>query len=239
MARNRYLFFCENQYVKDLLENRHLKGILKGRVRLLPSPIVKPGRSLTRRQAREKLGLPPDKTIFLHFGTLHAGKDIESVLAAMSSLTGALLVHVGYVEPWRDLQGRIDHYKLGNKVRTREQYVSEEEKQDYFAAADSIVLSYKKSFQQNASMLWEAAAAGLPVIASDGGEMPGLVREYRTGLVFTAENAGSLRETLEKFQGSGPEEREEMSLNFGVFCEEYSLKRWVNGCLEMFTELKG
>jgi glycosyltransferase involved in cell wall biosynthesis len=238
MGKNRYLFFCENQHVKDLLEKDHLQGILAGRVKMLQCPIIQPEEQLPRRQAREKLGLPENRTVLLHFGTLHAGKDIETVLAAVSGLDGVLLVHVGYVEPWYDLRGIIERYNLGDQIRTKEQYVSEEEKNDYFAAADAIILSYKKTFKQNASMLWEAAASGLPVIASDGGEMAQLVGSYQTGLVFAAEEAGSLRETIKIFMDLSREERERMSLNFGPFCDKYSMKAWVAGCVDMFTELQ-
>jgi glycosyltransferase involved in cell wall biosynthesis len=236
-AKNKYLFFCENEYLKSLIENEHVQGILSGRVRKLSSPTIGVIKQYPKTQARIKLGLPVDGTLFLHFGSLHPGKDIETVFAAMKDIREATLVYVGYVEPWIKLHTLLNRHQLTNKAILNEQYVSEDIKEAYFAAADAIILSYRKDFLQNASMLWEAAASKLPVIASDGGEMAKLVEQYRIGHVFQAEKPDSLRDELKKFLDLSEQDKNEMSCNFEEFCKYYSESKWTSECIEMIKEL--
>jgi glycosyltransferase involved in cell wall biosynthesis len=236
-AKNKYLFFCENEYLKKLIENEHIQGILSGRVKILSSPTVAVLKQTSKKQARIKLGLPEEGMLFLHFGYLHPGKDIDTVFTAMKDIGEATLVFVGYVEPWIKIQPLLDRYHLTNKVILNTQYVSEDIKDAYFAAADAIILSYRKDFLQNASMLWEAAASKLPAIASDGGEMAELVQKYQIGYVFQAEEVDSLREELKKFLSISKENKEVISNNCIRFCDDYSESKWVKECLEMIKEL--
>ena len=127
---------------------------------------------------------------------------------------------------------------LEGRVIVRDSYIAETEKPLYFASADAVVLSYRKDFVQTASMLLEAARFGLPVIASDVGELGELVRRYRTGLVFRAEDPESLREAFARFLSSTSDDRVNMGRNCGKLCDDFSLDSWANQCLSIFAELR-
>ena len=236
-SRNRYIFFCENIRMKNFFETEYLDGILAGRVRLLPRSVEKPDNQILQKKARAKLGLPEDKAVFLHFGTLHLGKSIEPILAAIKDLPDVLLVHAGHIAPRFNPRRLIERYGLESRVIVREHYIPEHEKQHYFSSADAIILSYKKDFVQTASMLWEAAIFKLPAIASEGGELGELVQRYQVGLVFRAEDAASLKAALAKFLSSTPQEKEDMRSNYRKFGDDFSVARWVHGLEGIITDL--
>lgn len=238
-SKNPFVFICENRYMKDFFETNLLDGILSGRVRILPKGVEKPAPYILQREARAKLGLPEDKAILLHFGSLHPGKDIETVLSAIRDVPDALLVHAGEVVPGFNLKQAVERCGLQSRVIIRDYYIPEAEKPYYFAAADAIILSYKRDFWQTASMLGEAAKFKLPAIASDVGELGELTKKYKVGLVFEAEDAPSLKGALSDFLSSSRRKREAMASNCEKLCDDFSLDIWAHKCVELLTELCG
>lgn len=239
LAKNQFIFHCENKYTKDYFETNFLDGILSGRVSVVPVGIEQTASNVPQKEARRYLGLPQNKVIFLHFGALHAGKDIETVLVALKNVSNTILIHAGKVTSSVDLTHLIQHCGLQNRVIIKDYYIPEAEKQYYFGAADATILSYKRDFLQTASMLWEAAKFSSPTIASDVGELGELVKKHKIGLVFEAEDATSLKGALLHFLNSSQSERETMRSSCEKFCGEFSLGAWAQKCIGIFTELCG
>jgi glycosyltransferase involved in cell wall biosynthesis len=238
-SRNRFLFFCENRYTTDFYEKDFAGGILAGKTRILIRPIKKPEHVISKQEARSKLGLPADKTIFLHFGLLHQGKAIEPVLDAMVHFPEPILVHAGGLAMGINLKRNIAQYNLNGRVILREYFIPEEEKPLYFAAADALILSYRKNFIQSASMLWESASYKLPIIASDVGELGDLVKQYQVGLLFKPEDSESLQDVFRKYLALSDEERELYARNYVKFIEDLSEENWRSTCTKAFSELTG
>lgn len=238
-SKNRFAFLCENEYVKEFFEAKFLDGILSGRLTVVSLGVKKTSKYILQREARQYLGLPEDKAVFLHFGVLHQGKDIETVLDAIRDVPDALVVHAGEVRPWANRIQLGKHSDLQGNVIIRNCYIPEAEKQYYFAAADAIILSYKKDSLAGKSILWEAARFKLPAIASDVGDLGELVRRYKIGLVFEAEDVASLRSALFDFLGSSHGQREAMVSNCEHFCDDFSTNTWAGRCIKIFTELCG
>jgi len=234
---NRFVFLCENEQVRDFFEKEFLDGMLRGTVRLLPGGVLKAEHHIPRREARRHLGLPQDGAVLLHFGALHQGKDIETVLEALKGVSGALLVCAGRAALSVDLAHVVKREGLESRVIIKDSYIPEAEKPFYFASADAIVLSYKRDFMQTASMLLESARFGLPAIASDVGELGELVKRYQSGLAFIAEDVESLQGALARFLGSTRDEREDMARNCERLCSDFSLDTWADQCLSILAEL--
>jgi len=243
LAKNQFTFFCQNKYIKDYFEANFLDGILSGRVSVIPRGVGQPASNAPQKEARRYLGLPEDKVIFLHFGSLHSGKDIETILAAIRDVPDVLLVHAGAIAvrlPLMTPQELIDsvqHHGLQNRVLIKDYYIPEAEKEYYFSAADAMLLSYKRDSLQTASLLWQAAKFRLPTIASDVGELGELVKRYNVGLVFKAEYTTSLKEALSHFLISSQAGRELIRSNCEKFCNQFSLENWAHKCMGIFTEL--
>jgi len=245
LAKNQFIFHCQNKYIKDYFETNFLDGILSGRVSVVPIGVEQTASNVPQKEARRFLGLPEDKVILLHFGSLHSGKDIETVLAAIRDVPDVLLIHAGAIDVRLFLMTRqtltdsVQHYGLQNRVIIKDYYIPEEEKQYYFGAADATILSYKRDSLQTASLLWEAAKFRSPTIASDVGELGELVKKHKIGLVFEAEDATSLKHTLSHFLSSSQSEKETMRSNCEKFCDEFSLGAWAEKCIGIFKELCG
>ena len=239
LSRNRFTFLCENSYMKEHFEIRLLDGILSGKVNIVPGGAEKATEHILQSEARRYLGLPEDMTIFLHFGAVHPGKDMETVFAAIREIPDALLVHAGKTVPGIDLIHLVKYYGLQNRAIIRDEYIPEVEKKYYFTAADAMILSYKEDFWQTASMLWQAAKFGLPVVATDIGELGELTKRYGAGLVFKAEDATSLTGAISDFMSSTRMEREAMARNCDKLCDDFSLDSWSRKCTSLLAELCG
>jgi len=243
LAKNQFTFICPNKYIKDYFETKFLDGILSGRVSVIPLGVEQTASIAPQKEARRFLGLPEDKVIFLHFGSLHLGKDIETVLAAISDIPDILLIHAGAVTVRmplitpQELLDLVQHYGVQNRVIIKDYYIPEEEKQYYFGAADATILSYKRDTLQTTSLLWEAAKFRSPTIASDVGELGELVKRYKVGLVFEAENATSLKRALSHFLSSSQSEKETMMSNYKKFGDEFSLDEWAQKHVKSFRKL--
>lgn len=87
------------------------------------------------------------------------------------------------------------------------------------------------------SMLWEAAGFKTPVIASDSGVLGELVRRYKMGLLFKAQDAASLKGAISHFLGLSQSEREVMRRNCEQFCTDFSVDNLAQEHVRIFREL--
>jgi len=236
-SKNHFSFICDNRYLRSYFEADFLDGMFSGKVNVVPLGLRRTAEHVTRKEARQRLGLPQDRLLFLHFGALHPDKDIETILAAIRDIPDALLVHAGKVEGQVDLTALVRGSGLQGRVIVRDRYIPESEKPYYFASTDAIILSYKRDVMITGSMLWEAARFKLPAIGSDGGDLGELIERYRVGLVFEAESASSLRDMLSKFSSSSQKKRATMASNCEHFCDDFSFAVWAHNCMKVLMEL--
>ncbi len=239
-SRNHFSFICENAYLKNYFETDFMDGMFSGKVNVIPLGVRRPTSHATRREARQRLGLPQDSLVFLHFGGLHPDKDMETVLAAIQDMPDVLLVHAGQVAGRGiDLGDLVRRSGLQGRAIIIDCYIPESEKPYYFASTDAIILSYKRDVLITGSMLWEAARFKLPAIGSDVGDLAELIERYGVGLVFEAESATSLRGMLCHFSSSGQKKRATMADNCERFCDDFSFAVWAQNCMKVLVELCG
>jgi glycosyltransferase involved in cell wall biosynthesis len=129
--------------------------------------------SLTREEARHRLGLPPRERVLLTPGFLHPDKGVERGIEAVRGLPGARLYVVGsvkdrtprnveYAARLRDLAAGVSQAELV------ERFPPDDEFDAWIAAADLVVLPYRRSWSSGA--LARAQSIGVPaVVTSVGG----------------------------------------------------------------------
>jgi len=88
LARNHFLFLPENETMRQNFES-YMGGVLAGKVVCLPLGADKTDRVISREEARRYFGLPQHKPVFLSFGFLHAGKDLETIFHALKDVPDA------------------------------------------------------------------------------------------------------------------------------------------------------
>jgi len=155
LSRNNYAFICENRILRDYFETDFLNGILSGKINVVPLGMKKIKAQTDQKEARQYLGLPEKRTVFLHFGSIHLDKNIEVILAAIKNIPDILLVHAGKIDDGTDLAYLVNYHGLHDKVIFKDCYIPEMEKPYYFAAADAVILSYNKDFLLAGSMIGE------------------------------------------------------------------------------------
>jgi len=168
-----------------------LERLFPGRpVGVTPLPLHPlPGeRRLERREARARLGLPPDGPVFLFFGLIRPYKGLDVLLDAWSEIrrrTGATLVVAG--EPWSGEAGALARRAEAlDGVVSRLGYVPDAEVAPYFRAADLVVLPYRSV--TGSGVVPIAAWFGRPVLAS---RLPGLIDAVEEGVDALVVPAGS------------------------------------------------
>jgi glycosyltransferase involved in cell wall biosynthesis len=239
MAKNRFIFLTQNETIKRMSE-LYMGGILAGRVICLPLGVDTVDKFISSGEARRHFGLPQNRRVLLSFGFLHAGKDVEVMFRALRDVPQVFLLHGGDQMFRIQLPNSIDlveKYNMLDRTIIRDNYIPEEEKPYYFFAADAVILSYTKRFLATTSLLWQACRFGIPVIASDNGELKELVETHKLGLVFEAEDANSLHEAVIRFVSMKPEEIKSLKHNCLRFAREFSLNNWAQKCIEIYNQL--
>jgi D-inositol-3-phosphate glycosyltransferase len=203
--------FVHTQTMKRQLQQGF--GVDAARVTVIPFGLntVVPDSSLTRIQARERLGISPDEKIMLFFGNITPYKGLEYLLQALALIEnrGSIrprLVVAGRVKDRRskpyyeELVALIKRLELEPHIIAHVEFIPDEEVEAYFKAADVCVLPYTKVFQTG--VLFLAYRFGLPAVVTDVGAVREDLVEGRTGLVCRPHDSRDLADTLEEYFSS-------------------------------------
>lgn len=176
--------------------------------------------------ARLKLGIDPGKKMLLFFGQIKAVKGLDVLLEAMAELvkthSDIELVIAGKV--WKDDFGLyeklIQRLDLSRWISLRIRYISDDEAQLYYVAADVVVLPYRKIYQSGVLLM--AMSYRKPVVVSDLPGMLEVVEDGITGFVFEAGSVKSLVDTLNYALGDPVRLRSVGEAGFELMKDRYS-----------------
>lgn len=154
----------------------------------------------TQQAARAKLNLPQDANVLLFFGQIKEVKGLDILLKAMPALLQQMpntyLVIAGRV--WKDDFAKYQHIIQQNQMeqhcRTYIRYIANEEVATFYAAADLIVLPYRKIYQSGVLLM--AMSYGKPVLASDLMAMQQIITHNQTGFLFPDGDVVALSDML-------------------------------------------
>jgi glycosyltransferase involved in cell wall biosynthesis len=148
-----------------------------------------------RTAMREELGIGPEQTVILFLGRLNRDKGMRDLAAAFTEIVSqsnaVVLMLVGAEEdvPFSCIQEICGIYR---ELLRRIGFTPYPER--YMAAADIFCLpSYREGFGQ---VIIEAAACGVPAVASRIYGITDAVEDGKTGLLFPAGDVVALTQTL-------------------------------------------
>jgi glycosyltransferase involved in cell wall biosynthesis len=158
----------------------------------LPDPVhVYPSKSSLIR-LKESLGIEEKRSVFLVFGSLDSRKGISEIMDAISTISkekskkGCLLI----VGPWEENEKEGFDAKLKTisqlsdfQIITVNNFVEEENIQQYFEISDYVLALYQKHIGMSAIMV-RAAASQKPVLAYNYGLMGKIIKENELGLII-------------------------------------------------------
>ena len=150
--------------------------------------------------ARAQLGLPPDARVLLFFGQIKEVKGLDLLLDALAAIKGTvpeiLLVVAGKMwgQDFARYQAQIDSLGLGSHCVAHIRYIADDEVATYYAAADLVVLPYRKIYQSGVILM--AMSYGKPVLASNLEGMTEVIDDGVSGFLFRTEDSTDLARRL-------------------------------------------
>jgi len=178
-------------------------------LRLVPHPVYSLfGERRDREAARRRLGVRA-REVALFFGFVRPYKGLLDLLHAVARIPAdrdfQLLVGgevYGDETPYRDAARDLG---LGDRVIFHFRYIPNEEVADFFTAANVAVLPYRSATQSGIIQI--AMNFDLPVITTDVGGLPEVVRVGETGDLVPAEDPAALAAAIVRYFDEGREAR--------------------------------
>ena len=160
---------------------------------------------LNRAAARERLGLSAADKVLLFFGNIAPYKGLDVLVDSLAALPDCRLIIAGPVKTgceahWRGIESTIAAKGLAGRIVNRVCFIPEEDVEVYFKAADALVLPYRTICQS--AVLFLGLQFGLPVIATDVGELAGSVKQCVNGFVSRPGDPDALAATIDEYFAS-------------------------------------
>lgn len=228
-----------------------IKSIIEKSYRA-PVKIVRSGVDLNKfaklpekRIAREKLGLPQDRVIFLCFSIFLPHRRFEDAVKAFKIIhsngknnstvlviAGSASYDAGYAGKIRSL---ITEYGLEDRVFLKTEYFDEKKHLDLLSAADVFIFPNER--QTWGLIVIEAMASGKPCIVSSGAGVSEIIEEKNNGFVFKVKNVTQLAQKMEVLL-KDKNLREEIGENARKYVfDNLSWGKYADGMLKVFKEV--
>ena len=153
----------------------------------------------SKNKARELLNLPQESIILLYLGFLSPYKGLDVLIKSFSIIIEkypqAILIIAGKGELREELERKAREIHLENKILFPG-FIAEDLKPLYFGAADIFCLPSSMSTESFGIVNLEAMSFGLPIVASDIGGIPDIVRSGRNGLLARPNNIKSFSSAI-------------------------------------------
>lgn len=151
-------------------------------------------------EVRHRLGIPDGATVVICITQLLKDRKLEELLAAVDQCSDVYVVIGGKGA----LEGLVKEAASRNRRVLYVGFVSGNEIADYTCAADAVYYGFDPQ-NPNArysapNKLYEAIAAGRPLITGDFGEIADVVREAHCGIVLPSYSPDLVREALLRLQ---------------------------------------
>jgi glycosyltransferase involved in cell wall biosynthesis len=166
---------------------------------------VVPDTALTSAEARQQLGLNKSDKVILFFGNIAPYKGVEFLVEAFEMIAtedpSVRLVIAGRPrgpkEYWEQLKETIEASRWRDRIIQKIEYISDDDMEVYFKAADISALPYVHIFQSG--VLFLGYSFGLPVVATDVGSLKEEIFEGKTGLVCEPKDPHALARAIRSY----------------------------------------
>ncbi|MBT96547.1 MAG: glycosyltransferase family 4 protein [Candidatus Pacearchaeota archaeon] len=151
--------------------------------------------NINKKLARKKLKLPVNKKIFIFIGRINKEKGIKYLLDSMENSKNIDLKIIGYTQS-------IDYFKeYSRKLKLKNVEflggVFGKKKLLYLSAADALILPSSKEGAPVTIM--EAFARNLPVITTNVGGIPLMVKDKKNSLIIKEKNSKDIIRAINQF----------------------------------------
>ena len=188
-------------------------GVVPNRVRIVEVPhgpyelAMTPG---SREEIRKQWGIPSGAEVFLSFGFVRDGKNLDLVIEALKSVPEAWLVVAGSVASSKDrtfswYRDHASRLGVSDRCLFYEGFIPEEEAGRFFAGADHLLLCYSSDFHSQSGVLNMAVHARKTVVASGAASaMTDTVRKFRLGVVIDTGSSSAIVQGMKSLLETPP-----------------------------------
>ena len=194
-----------DRFVKEGIVPRELLTCVPNGVDTERFRQVKPG---TRESVRSSIGVN-DSFVWLAVGRFEVAKDYPNMLHAFAQVcrrdANVVLLLVGHGSLQQETESLAQSLGLGDRIRF---LGVRSDVPEVMAAADGYVMS--SAWEGMPIALLEAAAAGLPIVATRVGGNHEVVREGESGFLVPPRDSDALGQAMLRLMDQTPERRREM-----------------------------
>jgi glycosyltransferase involved in cell wall biosynthesis len=202
MLFTRLVFSLTDYFVvmSEAVQHDLLKLKPEAKYILTPHPLYEVfGEPKDKDEAKRALGVSGQ--VILFFGFVREYKGLHVLLDAMPRVLKdvplTLVVAGEFYEDKDSYMEQIERLQLKGSVRVLDRFIPNEAVGDYFSAADVLVLPYLSATQSGITQI--AFAFDLPVIATNVGGLPEVVKEGETGFLVPPNDPEALAEAVIKY----------------------------------------
>ncbi len=167
-----------------------------------------PNTQMSTEEARRRLGIQEGQKTILFFGNIAPYKGLEYLTTAFQEFLADRhdfrLIIAGWPKNcenyWSSIRKAIQHDVDDGRILLKAEYISDEDTEVYFKAADVFVLPYRYIYQSG--VLFLGYSFGLPVLAADVGSLKEEIIDGKTGSVFRAEDPADLANAIQRYFAS-------------------------------------
>jgi glycogen synthase len=192
---------------------------------------------------RAALGLPSDTRVVLYQGGLLTDRGIEQGMEAILGVENAVFVILGVGKPTKEMADLAAADRLQGRVAFLPP-VQPDRLLDWTASADVMLMAIQPTSINHRfttpQKLWEAIAAGVPVVATDLPGMAEVVRETGCGVLVEATDPADIARGIRAIVDASPEEREAMrERTWRAGQERYNWQHEADTLLALYRDLLG
>lgn len=190
---------------------------------------------------RQALGVRAETAVVLYQGRLTAERGIEQAMKAILEVPDAILVLLGFGVLEASLGEQVSRAPYRGRVHLLPP-VPPEDLLRWSASADALVMAIQPTTTNHRyttpQKLFEAMAAGVPVVASDLPGMAPIVEATGAGVVCDPTSPASIAEAIRRVVGAPAVEREAMRERaLRAAHERYNWETQVEALLAVYREL--
>jgi glycosyltransferase involved in cell wall biosynthesis len=209
-------------------------GVSESKLRLLPNAYVHDTPLLDRHAARKALGIPPNRFVVGWVGRLNTEKGGDILVDAFAKLPNRE-VHLSIIGDGPDrslLQVRARSLGVSDLITWHGKV---KDAGRLFPAFDIFVLSSRTEGTPMA--LFEAMAAGVPIVASRVGGVPDVISTAE-GLLVPPEDTAALASAITECQANGSAATQRAQAASAKLARDFRVEPWLVRYEQLYRELR-
>jgi glycosyltransferase involved in cell wall biosynthesis len=165
---------------------------------------------ISAEEIRKQWGVRNGQKVFLAFGFVRDGKNLNLAVRALAEVPEAFLVIAGSVasskdEPFAYYRELADQLGVADRCHFVEGFVADDELGKYFAGTDFVLLTYAATFHSQSGVLNIAARARKPVLASASpSPLVESVRKFQLGITVEPDSLDKIIKGMRQLLATPP-----------------------------------